>query len=426
MKFRRIFAISMTFFSLFLAACSTQTKTLEPLTQEYGTVVGEFKSLGGIKVDSMITHLFEDEDGNIYYAFSERYNLDNELSKPVEAAGLIMNYEGIDKPAFKITRISDAPEQVIENVEVKIVDYIDTELGFSMRYPDNWKIESFRDSVKLTAPIDEQKKDESFEPDIILIAYLDSELRTTSDNESSDRKRDIATQVAILHPDLADIDAQVSMIGSDQQFALRYKKENGSIYYFIPRGQDLIELSFSHISNESPLENSNIFSELVSEFRLLPISEGDEFIIEEGDANEEKSYEMGGDEIENSKPIENDEALEESIENEKPSDLEQESVESFREFESNPYKFTMSYPSSWYYSGKDQGYDFSDEPFEDDTQALIRLDISSSGSEGLIRSGDTVSISIEIEDRYYIISGPANYESIMQSMIESISPVEEE
>lgn len=423
MKFRRLFVTSLAGLTLLLANCGGSALD-DPLTQEYETIVGEFKSLAGIKVDKTITHLFENDEGEIYYAFSDRYDLDDQLNERVEVAGLVMEYETLDKPTFKVTRISEAPEEEEESAEVTYVDYADTELGFSLSYPDNWSFESFRDSIELTAPLEKAETDEEEEAssdaevstiprDVILVAMLDVQLRSTTEDDSNARATDIHTQISQAYPDLADESGQVTMIGDDQQFAVRYKIDNGSTHYFIPRGTSLIELSLYHSSEESVVSNSNIFAEVVNSFRLLPTGDDGEFINDEPTTTD-------------AEPEEEPEETEEMDENTTSSSGDQVTASKYREFESNPYQFKISYPSHWYYSGGNQGYDFSTDPIEDDAPAIIRLDINGSTSTGLVRTGSSVKITVEVEGKYYTLTGPSEYESIMQKMVDSIEPVEGE
>ncbi|MFT7184511.1 MAG: hypothetical protein ACI9QC_000854 [Oceanicoccus sp.] len=421
MKLRRLFVASLTALTLLLASCGG-SQLEEPLTQEYETIVGEFLSLGSITVDSSITHLFEDEEGNIYYAYSDRYDLDDELSGRLEVAGLVMDYESLDKPALNVTRITEAPEEIVNDTEVTMVNYTDTDLGFIMNYPDNWTFESFRDSIKLSSPEiePEEEDDEAIEIDIVVVAILEATLRTTSDDEMEARATDVRTQVSIIYSDLGNTDSQVTMIGVDQQFALRYKTESGNVSYFIPQGSGLMELSFYQGSELSPIENSNIFSELVTSFRLLPTGDNGEFIKDE----EETKEVDGTEEVEEEAIVEEVEKTEEEIKEVEENDPNQVTVSGFREFESNPYQFKMSYPGSWYYSGESQGYNFATDPIEDDTASLIRMDINSASNTGVVRTNADVQITVEVSGQFYTLIGPKEYEHVMQEMAESIEAVE--
>ena len=78
--------------SFFLTACG-QEKLAEPTDRSYETYIGEIQSLGGIRVNKTITHLFETEDGEILYAYSDRYDLDDDKYKDVvEAYGAALTY----------------------------------------------------------------------------------------------------------------------------------------------------------------------------------------------------------------------------------------------------------------------------------------------------------------------------------------------
>ena len=83
----------------------------------------------------------------------------------------------------------------------------------------------------------------------------------------------------------------------------------------------------------------------------------------------------------------------------------------------------MSYPGSWYYSGGNQGYDFSTDPIEDDTTPLIRMDINASENPGVVRTSTEVQITVEVGGQFYTLNGPSKYENVMQKMANSIQPV---
>ncbi len=83
----------------------------------------------------------------------------------------------------------------------------------------------------------------------------------------------------------------------------------------------------------------------------------------------------------------------------------------------------MNYPGSWYYNGSSTGYDFSDKPVDSEstTEAILHMEFNKSTTEGVSRSGTTVSVTVKVGDRYYTVSGPAEYEAVMQAMADSIS-----
>lgn len=396
MKLKKYLIIAMLSGIALFSACGSDIS--EPLTRDYETIDGEIQSLGGIKVNKSISHLFESEDDEIYYAYSERYDLDDEeyFGKKIEAYGVIMTFEEIDKKVFEIRRISEVSEDEEEEFDVENVDY-QSGLGFTLEYPNNWLKEDLSDSVMFTSPAKPEDPDPEntgveFTPDFIIIAKTDAVLAKTSLDPSEDRASEIRDFVRSNYDNLVGTSNDLSSIGVDQLFSIKYKA-GADISYFVPRNDELFEISFYHPGDDDSVSNGIIFSEILSSFRFIP----------EGYSEPEESIE---------------EVTEET------SSGEQLSVKGYLSFESKPFSFKISYPSSWYYSGGTSGYDFSPEPIEDDTVAIIRLDLSSSGTVGTTKSGAKTNITVKVGDRYYKLSGASEYASIMQTMADSISEIE--
>lgn len=395
----------LTGLSLFAYGCG-QAEPIEPTSKDYDTQIGEIKSLGGIKVNKTITHLFENDDGVIYYAYSDRYDLDDPeyLGSEIEAYGVVMTFDDIDKNVFEIRRISEPTETTEEEEVVTQVTYKNSSLGFTISYPSNWEKTELPDSVKLVAPLVEDESESENAADYVIIAKMDAGLEMTSDDTIDDRASEIRNYVRSNYDYLIGVSNELSYVGVDHQFAVQYKVLGGDTIYFVPTGTNLIEISFYHPGESTEVTNLNTFAEMLKAFRLLPVDQ---------DQSEED------DEVSNES-----DSTQQNIEHEEVEIVSTQVVPSgFREFESNPYKFSILYPSSWYFSGGSNGYDFSDEPLEDDTVALIRLDLNKTTSVGRTKSGNTVSITVKVEDRYYTLSGDAQYEEIMQEMADSITPI---
>lgn len=408
--------------SLLVSACGS-TELSEYTSREYETYVGEFKSLGGVKVHEIVTHLFETEEGEILYAYSDRYDLDDDtyFGKPVEAYGTVSVYEELDKPLFEVKRITDAPEEEETSEEVTDVEYQDPDLGFSMTYPSNWELTTSVSSVTLTAPLSEEipSADEEVEEtetveqssDRIFVANLGTVLTKTSEDSQEDRATEVRSYVSSNYADLAGVQSELTYVGPDQLFSVRYKTEDGSTLYFIPRSAELFELSYYHESesDDDRLNNGNIFASLVSGFRFTTIGE----IVEETEEVEENTEEEVGEEPE--------ESTEETT-----TSGEQVSFSSYRELESKTFQFKMSYPGNWYYSGSSTGYNFGDGPQdEEDAESIIQMNFNQSTSEGVSKSGSTVSITVKVDERYYTLTGPSEYQSVMQTMADSIVSTQE-
>lgn len=415
---KKIFAI-FAGLSIILTACGA-TELADPTTREYQTYTGEFKSLGGIEVQDQITHLFETDDGDILYAFSDRYDLDDEayFAKSVEAYGVVSVYENLDKPLFEVKRITDAPAVDETTTTVTAVPYQNADLGFSLTYSNDWTITEAATSVTLTAPlptkVDENSAGDTTttpelttDPDYILVSLLETTLAKTSEDPQEDRATEIRDFVKANYAELAEIKGELSYVGTDRLLGVHYKTENFDSLYFVPRGDQLFELSYNHKSENDTdrLNNGNIFSSMVSGFRLTPVGESlPEVTVEDSTTD----------------------VVEDVTVEEPAPTAEQVSVKSYRELESKTFQFKMSYPGSWYYSGSSTGYDFNDKPIDEtSTESILQMQFNASQTVGVVRSGTTVAITVKVGDRYYTVTGPAEYQTVLQAMADSIISTKE-
>ncbi len=404
-----VFVVTLIASSLIFTGCGEE-ELEEPISRDYETLTGEFMTLGSIKVDKTVTHLFESDEGEIYYSYSERYDLDDPdyLGQRVEAYGVVMEFESLDKNLFEVRRITEADEEDEEEADATDREYKDTELGVSFTYPDNWALTALRDSLHLEAPGTEDEDGNVLDPDYMIIANLGEVLEKTSQDSNDDRAAEISTYVEANYEGLEGVASQMSYVGTDKVFGVKYKTDSGDISYFVPRGAELFELGFYHPIEEDgeKLSNGNIFSGIISTFRFLPY--GDEDATQEEDANEE--------------------ALEGTPEEETPMEepapakepAEQMSYEDYHHFESAPYGFKISYPDQWYYSGGNGGYDFADEPLDDGVSPLVRLDFNARSAEGN-KSGE---VTVKVGDRFYTLTGSSEYQDIMETMASSIVSTE--
>lgn len=408
------FVVTLVASSLLLTGCGGEDLE-EPTARNYETLTGEFMTLGSIKVDKTITHLFESDEGEIYYTYSERYDLDDPdyLGQRVEAYGVVMEFESLDKSLFEIRRITEAEEEEEVETDATDRDYKDTELGVSFTYPDNWALTALRDSLHLEAPVTQDEDGNDLDPDYMIIANLGEVLEKTSEDTQDDRAAEISSYVEVNYEGLEGVASQMSYVGTDKVFGVKFKTDSGDVSYFVPRGAELFEIGFYHPLEEDSekLTNSNIFSGIVSTFRFLPY--GEETEETEGNTDEEPAEEEVVDE-----PVE--EPAEEPVEEANTEPAMQLSFEGYHEFESAPYGFKISYPDQWYYSGGNGGYDFADEPLDDGVAPLIRLDFNVRSSENS-KSGE---VTVKVGDRYYTLTGSSEYQDVMATMANSIVATE--
>ncbi len=417
--------LSLLCATILLSACGSDSLS-DALTREDETYVGEFKSLGGVEVQDVITHLFETEDGDVLYAYSDRYDLDSSDydGVNVEAYGMVTTYEDLDKPLFEVQRITDAPLVDETATEVTMLDYQNPSLGFSMSYPSDWTVDVKTSSVVLTAPIvaaEEQEGVEEFdlkaeepvmnpvvEPslDTIEISQMDAALVKTSEDTQEDRAAEVRSYVVAHYASLVAAESELAYVGTDRLLSVRYKTSTGNTFYFIPREEKLYELSYNHESESDTdrLTNSNTFATLASGFRFTTYGE----LMESPETPV----------VEEDEPIETEEPETTTV---TPTEG-QVSFSNYRELESKPYEFKMSYPGNWYYAGSSTGYTFSDTSTDDeDSKAILTMTFNGAQKVGFTLSGDTASVTVEVEGRSYTISGPAEYQSAMQIMADSIS-----
>lgn len=420
MNLKKIMVLLLTLSSLSILGCKSQELS-EPLTRDYQTLDGQMTSLGGIKVNKLITNVFQSDDGQVYYAYSDRYDLNDTqyLSKRIQAYGLVTTHSELDKSLFEIRRISDATEVKVETTTVENKEYSNQEIGFKLSYSNDWQLEENSSSVSFIAPIEVSSSTgsstgevsvstESKDPDVVFVKVTSSKLTKNSSDQVDERADEIRDFVRVNYSNLVGVGSELSYLGVDKLFAVRYKTLTGDIYYFIPKSASLFEISFNHSSTEDKVKHTNTFFDMIASFRFIPA---------EGNTAEE----LISEEIVS-------EPVAEEISEEDGTDVMDDPIEiptGFREFESTPFKFKIQYPSSWYYSGGSSGYDFSNEPIEDDSEALIRLDLSSTGTTGSASTGDTFSITSKVGERYYKLSGSTELKSTMETMSKSIQEITE-
>ncbi len=403
--FKSSFKIVFSSLFLILAACGTPPLE-EPLTREEQTYVGEFTSLGTVKVSPLVTHLFETEEGEILYAYSERYDL-SEYSQPIEAYGIVSTYADQDKGIFEIKRLSE-PELIDdpEDEEVTEVEYRNLQMGAMTTIYSNWKVEenspnwvTFVLPNPVEDPLDLELETNSVETEVVLQdtidwVLLEANLAKTSEDSQEDRANEIRSYILSNYSDLNMIEGEITAVGPDQLLGLRYKTSTGDVFVFIPRGKDLFEISYHHLSldDELRMEHTNAFSSVLNRFRFIP---------EEG---------VGAGEDDSSAELPEDGPL-----------VTQVSISQYSTFSSSSFGFGMSYPASWYYIGGSTGYSFDNKAIEDiNASALLRLNFNASTEEGTIRSGTSVSVTRKVDSRYYTMVGPAEYETVIQMMLDSI------
>ena len=407
----RILARTSLLVTLLFASCGNPTLS-EPLTREYETYIGTFTSLGSIKISSSATHLFETNEGEVLYAFSDRYDLD-EYDTPMEAYGTVTTYEELDKPLFEVSRLTEAEESTTETEEVAKVEYRNAELGVMSKIYSNWEVETNAQSglvsfkiplPSVTPPDDTSAPVEATDPtslqDTLDFIYFKDALTTTADASLEDRAADIQNYVIQNYQDLDTVTPDQITVGVDRIPGMRYKAPAGDVYVFIPRNKDLMELSYHylHMDDALRIQNTNLFSGFLNDFRFIP-----------ADTAEDTT-----------------ETVTTSDDVTAPT-VTQVEFSKFSSFSSTAFMFSMSYPAAWYYAGGSTGYSFGDQSLDDvNAESILKLEFNTGASEGTVRNGDLVSITKKVESRTYALTGSSEYETLMRTMLDSIQTIKAE
>ncbi len=370
----------------------------EPESQSYETVVGQFKSLGGIRVNRSISHLLEDEEGEIYYTFSDRYDLsDTRYATGLwEVYGLVMHYSDLDKDVLEVRRLSSAPETVTEASDAAMVHFESPTWGLAFDYPNDWTLTEGAATILLNSGAEQGSA--------IQIQKTAARLTQGPDQESSARLDEIRS-FALTQSDLSGFENSENLVGPDQILSLKLQDPSSAkMSYLLPRFPDLLRLNFVPGTGEvsQTLNESNVFSKILTGLRFFPVGTGASTSV--------------------TTPIT---PVQEPVTASTPTStsvtVQQVEFSKFANLESSTFGFKMSYPSSWYYLGDAGVYRFAAQDLEKDgSEALITMKLNSSEAAGTRVDGAKVLVTVKVEGRSYTLSGPAEYQKLMQTMADSI------
>ena len=187
----------LTLSSLSLLGCKSQELS-EALTRDYETIEGQITSLGGIRVNKVITSVFQSEDGQVFYAYSDRYDLNDAQysGKKIEAYGLVTSHEELDKSLFEIRMINDVVEEAVEVLTVENKEYSNQTMGFKLIYSNDWVLAEDPSSISFTAPVETGTGTSASEitastedsyPDIVLVTETAGKLTKNSTDPLDER-----------------------------------------------------------------------------------------------------------------------------------------------------------------------------------------------------------------------------------------------
>lgn len=300
--------LMITTISIFASGCSLfgggDTEITEPAVQEKH--VGVLKSLGGMSVGDS-THLLEENDGTTLRLRSENVDLNSEkyLSKKVEVRGSVTKTDdGKSLMEVKSIDLSEDEEDDSNINKGTEIEYINAELGFKLKYLDNWEIENDGGKIVFTSPAVKKEILENEQQEEISDEILENEQQEEISDEILDTK-DVVTIQRLQNPDKQPLDQFLelpsdpnelitlgyteTLIGVDHLEG--YKKQSSdfqSIDLYVVRDKYVYYMKFEGAGTEKTMDNRNIFFSMTSSFQTIGFSveeDGEEIsdeILEEG------------------------------------------------------------------------------------------------------------------------------------------------
>lgn len=277
--FSRAFVIFMLIlFPLTMSSCSwfgedaEHNDVIERTIQEKRT--GTLKSLGGVSIAES-THLLEIKDGETIRLKSKNINLENDkyVNKKVEVRGYIGETED-NKKIMEVMSI-DTAEDIDEDAEKESkqeVEYENPDLGFSIRYFDNWELVEENTGVVFKAPVPTTSTDKpesesidltepTEEQDVISIRQIPN-----PDKESLEKYLNLPSDPNELIT-LGYVDTKVGVAQSDALRKQSSDKQEVNIY--LPFNTYIYHFNFEGADNKDTNSNRNTFFSMISTFELI-------------------------------------------------------------------------------------------------------------------------------------------------------------
>lgn len=281
--------------SVFASGCSLfggdDTEPIEPAVQEKH--IGVLRSLGGMSVGDS-THLLEENDGTTIRLRSDNVDLNSEkyLTKKVEVRGSVTKTDD-GKSLMEVKSIDlseDEKDDSNINKEAEI-EYINAELGFKLKYSDNWKAEDNGGKIVFTSPavkaeVEIEDTDEIEEEEEISNEILDTKDVVTIQRLQNPDKQplDQFLELPADPNELITLGYTETLVGVDHLEG--YKKQSSdfqSIDLYVVRDKYVYYMKFEGADTERTMDNRNIFFSMTSSFQTIGFSstEGGEEISDE-------------------------------------------------------------------------------------------------------------------------------------------------
>jgi hypothetical protein len=452
--------------------------------------IGILKSLGGVRTSNSGTHILQLDNGDTILLKSIQINMDDPtyLGKTVEVRG-ILTYTTDNKQIMEVMNI-DLVQQDAEaaGTTASWKDLKNTEMGLTIKYKDDLKVDEKTGEIvfsKEVVPVTETQVETATSESQMVETAADTE-ETAKSTDAIVHKLTISKatlgkdETVYTKAGLASSSAEMlssgvsrSRIGSGSYEALK-KVDGNTTSYFISAGKAVYTVKIETGSDESTLQDQNMFYEMLGTLELDTATAGagetdlennstqldtEQSVTEETQAvkkDVEKVADSSSDVKSDSKSVttsqETTEAVKDSEQVTETAETTEETatqattetqastIEGYEKLESESFKFSMQYPKSWYYSGSagaDQNvirhYEFGSKPLEE-----VPGDVSMDLMSGAIPSGSAttlngkeltvVSSSTGVDvyvkgsgSRIYKFSGPMSDKSTLENMAASIT-----
>lgn len=364
------------------------------------------------------THLLTTEKGEIIPLKSISLNLSNNkyADSVVEIVGKYDKDEVLLVSSVTVLRANEKnadDEGLVDDI------YKNTDLGFQIKHPSNWKLVEGAE-IQFFSPEFTEKSPDADYFQISMFAF-DYNPSFALDGAPTTPLQSFFSRDFL---DLGSFDSYLVKIGPDMLDAIKIENADGVSYYMY-RNKVIYNLSFIPSKSNSLIENKAVFKAALSSFRFLGFTVTD---------IESDSTMTDGEFIDDSDGSSN--LLKKGFESDYSIDYE-----NYTSFESLPYHFTAIYPSDWYYSGRSNAgngilhhYGFSTESVTTENEILSLNILSSVVKKGsklpinteaykVSEADGNVGIYVVMRDQGFHISGPAKYEDVLLAIASSIKPI---
>lgn len=399
---KNIFALFLVLVLLFTSACSLkgQFKDEADVTSEEGILTEQkvTDKLGGSHILTL-----ENAEKLPLRSLTIDMSQDEYLGNKVSVIGFVNE----DDSVFEVTGISVLEILSPAGGVGKLISYKNSDLGFTLKFYDDWRFEESENEVVFYAP----GSDDAKEVDRIIVEQVLFDYSPTI-NADGTQDNPLYLYFATTGSSVEYLNKAKNKVGLDQLDSIRMDYDLNVITYFVYRTGFIYEISFAPALGVVPVseKNTNIFMEMLADFQFIGFSVDSE--TSNDDANDGSDLEL--------------------------SDFEDMELATFQ---SLPFKFQGSYPADWYYAGVKSSqpgvlhhYAFSNESVTDENE-LVSLDIIS----GAIPAGDKLKVSgksltvvesssgytiyVSVGDQNFRVSGDSEYKDIVTVIAASISAI---